>query len=33
MRPFAEERCAALTRRAEHVERGVTGGGDVKVIS
>jgi hypothetical protein len=29
---FAEEMCAALTRWAEHVERAVTGGGEVKVI-
>lgn len=30
--PFAEEMCAALTRWAEHVERVVTGSGEVKVI-
>ncbi len=29
---FAEEMCAALTRWAEHVERVVTGSGEVKVI-
>ena len=29
---FAEEMCAALTRWGEHVERVVTGSGEVKVI-